>query len=187
MRAFLVSLCLLLSGCAQAHMSDVALRLEFERGLCSGTAVGRDLVLTAAHCFADNRLLRINDREAYALKIVRSGRDHALVRVTIQFQQWATVGVNPRAGEAIRWIGNPAGLRSVYRFGYVVHVGSREILIQAPVFGGDSGSGIFNERGQLVGVVTGYRIWIDARNGMQFVMTMAIPMQLAPDDWRAVS
>lgn len=185
MKAAILSLLLFLTGCAEAK--DYALRLEFEQGYCSGTAISRNVILTAAHCFGPGaRLVKINGQPAYAMKIVRSGKDHALVRVTMRFDRWATFGPAPTAGDRIHWTGNPAGLESVFRQGHIAQITPEQILVQAPAFGGDSGAGIFNERGQLVGVLTGYRIWIDRRSGLQFALTMLFPLELTAEDWREI-
>ncbi len=57
-------------GCATNSRRDVltdtravALRLEMNgNGVCSGTAIGPHLILSATHCFADLEELKVNDK-----------------------------------------------------------------------------------------------------------------------------
>ena len=61
MKIALLLLMALVTGCGCATTppqasGSVALRLEFDNGLCSGTAIGPDEIITAAHCFADGTL-----------------------------------------------------------------------------------------------------------------------------------
>ena len=79
-------------SCASAlsGIRDTSLLLTMQRGHCSGTAVSRNVVLSADHCWAGgNRLVAINGQEAHALKIIRDGQDHVLVRVTTKFTRWS--------------------------------------------------------------------------------------------------
>lgn len=175
-------------SCASAlsGIRDTSLLLTMQRGHCSGTAVGRNIVLSAEHCWANgNRLVAINGQEAHALKIVRDGKDHVLVRVTTKFTRWSQMGPEPEQGDRVRWIGNPSSLRGQFREGYITGTYEGEFLIDARVFGGDSGSGIYNDRGQLVGVVSGMRRW-STREGFDMQLMVSHPLAFSAEDWRAI-
>ena len=176
------------ASCASAltGIQDVALRIVMENGgVCSATAVGRNVLLTADHCLDGTRIISINGREAYALKIVRDGKDHALVRVTAKFSRWARMGAAPEQGDRVRWIGHPSGMDRIYREGYVVGDDSGMTMVDARAFGGDSGSGLFDDRGRLIGVLSGIRRW-QTRQGFSMQMVAAYPMAFTADDWRAI-
>lgn len=176
------------ASCASAltGIQDVSLRIEMENGgVCSATAVGKRLLLTAEHCLDGTRIVAINGREAYALKIVRDGKDHALVRVTERFNRWARMGQAPEQGERVRWIGQPAGMERIYREGSVAGENSGHTLIDAQAYGGDSGSGLFDERGRVVGVLSGMRRWQN-RQGFSMQLVVAFPLQFTAEQWRAV-
>jgi hypothetical protein len=57
-------------GCATHSRRDaladsraVALRLEInDNGVCSGTAIGPHLILSATHCFTELKTLKVNDK-----------------------------------------------------------------------------------------------------------------------------
>ncbi len=69
--AFYLVLVLAAVGCATHSPRDnllsrsraVALRLEMDgNGVCSGTAIGPHLILSATHCFAELEELKVNDK-----------------------------------------------------------------------------------------------------------------------------
>lgn len=189
MRLILAAFLLILVGCVEAHPRDIeryTLRLDFEGGaICSGTAVGVNLVLTADHCLAAGRLIKINGAEAYALKIVRDGKDHAVVRVTQRFGQWARMGAYPRTGDRVRWVGTPAGEDAVYREGYVARSKPDELYIDAIGFGGDSGSGLFDGRGRVVGVLSGVKSW-RTMSGLRMDLILAWPLEFTEAQWAEI-
>ncbi|MFD0738253.1 trypsin-like serine peptidase [Lysobacter koreensis] len=180
-----------LSGCADARdlrtIRQTALRLEFERGVCSGTAVGVNVIATAQHCFdGGGRLIKINGKDAYALETVRDGKDHVLVRVSARFKHWAQMGSQPEQGDRIRWVGQPSGEPDVYRQGYVSRVRDGELWIDALAFHGDSGAGLMNDAGQLVGILYGGRLFASSA-GMRMQLTVANELAFTAADWLEIA
>lgn len=174
------------SGCASVPKAEIArasaLRLGFEQGVCSATAVGPYTALTATHCFGQQGGLRtIDGQPVTVLSRVDDGRGHTLIRVTVEFKQYAKRGKVPLAtGDRISWTGNPAGEPNVYREGYVSRVRTDGILIDAQVFFGDSGSGVFDSRGHLVGMVSQL-----AGPSPSFVMAVLLPIRFTEEQWKA--
>lgn len=94
--------------------------------------------------------------------------DHAVLRVATTFEHWARVGLPPALGEEVYFQGSPRGLAQLLRVGRMAGKGhlpksaqedspvlAREFtLYDVQVAPGDSGSGIFNRNGELVGVVS---------------------------------
>lgn len=71
--AFYLVLVLAAVGCAThspredllSRTRATALRLEMDgNGVCSGTAIGPHLILSATHCFVGMKSLKVNDRAA---------------------------------------------------------------------------------------------------------------------------
>lgn len=176
MRLFALLLALMVGGCAEAHppIRDVALRLDLATGVCSATAVGPDVLLTATHCMDGNRITAINGKAAYALKRADDGKDHTLVRVSVRFKKWARLGHSPVSGDHVRWIGQPAGNDMVYREGYVSRSYAAEVWVQADSFGGDSGAGVFCDNGLICGVVSAGKAW--TRGAFSFSTTVLYPV-----------
>lgn len=132
------------------------LYLAFTDGSCSGTAVGPSLVLTAEHCLMGGPLVSVNGKPAKIGAKLVDGQDHMLLVVQgVVFRRYATLDQRPfRQGQEVHWWGNPAGLRDQYRIGYVMGFEEGWALISAPVDSGDSGAGIFDRSGRVVGVIS---------------------------------
>jgi V8-like Glu-specific endopeptidase len=158
--AALVLLALLVGcgGCAgvpsRDYLKGTALRLEFTDGLCSGTSRGPHELSTAAHCVAGGALVKVNGKPVSVVGIRETGPDAVIVSVRgIKFDRWPRVGV-AKQGDNVWWIGQPMGAPFQLRQGYVSGIWEGDVLIAAATCVGDSGSGIFNERGELVGIVS---------------------------------
>lgn len=100
MKHLLILWCLLaFAGCmsanvvVRAHRTAVALRMD--GGTCSGTAVGKHLLLTATHCLEGERHLAIDGKPVTVKKVLNDGHDHSLVVVDKTFDSWAFVGDEP--------------------------------------------------------------------------------------------
>jgi len=135
-----------------ADMRASALRIRTVDGICSGTAIAPHKLLTARHCFND-RLVSVNDVPMQALKFDHEGDDTVVVTVSGTFKQWARRGPKPVQGERVRFIGNPMGEPGVYREAIVSRVRPGQIILQGMVCAGDSGAGLYSDRGEVVGIV----------------------------------
>jgi len=180
-------LLVLLAGCSgcvsvpsHTDLRATTLRLEFGSGLCSGTAISSDTLITAQHCLRmGGPLLTVNGQKVTVVGYGKDKRDTLTVRIKgLVFKHWARMGSPLHQGSRVRWFGNPAGERDIYREGYVVHADSNEVLIDAAAFGGDSGSGIFDDSGRLIGVLTGAKWW-RSDNGLTFSLVVMYPIEIA--------
>jgi V8-like Glu-specific endopeptidase len=135
---------------------------EGEVGHCSGTAVGPNALLTAQHCFKDSNLIRL-DKDEKPVKILAAlidGNDHVIYILDgVEFKSWAGITERPLvANEPVHFWGAPGKNSDVYRSGYYQKELTIEdlhgILFVLPTYGGDSGSGIFDESGQVVAVIS---------------------------------
>lgn len=156
MRLASLPLLAILAGCATvSDIAATAKRLEFASGgICSGTAVAADKVLTAGHCIRNDALARVSGKTATVTKVAVVGPDAVELTVTgIHFDRWAYRS-KPLLGERVRWIGNPLGEAGVYREGYIAKVSDNTIVIVGTVCPGDSGAGVMSATGAVVGVVS---------------------------------
>lgn len=162
MKAVLLILLAVLTGCggcaslpSHDQLKDLTLRLEFTDGLCSGTKIGPETLETAKHCMVGGPLLRVNGSAVKVLDVKETGKDRVEVKLSgVSWEHWAKRGPAMKQGDRIRWWGNPRGEPDTYREGYVSRIRADAVLVGAIICQGDSGAGLFNERGELVGVVS---------------------------------
>lgn len=132
-------------------------RLEFDDGgSCSGTATAPNELTTATHCLS-GRLLTVNGERVTLLHSRKVGADITLLYVDRRSRVWAYWRTTPPAQqERIHWFGNPLTIADQYREGYITGQHGEDWLADAEVGPGDSGAGVFDSQGRLVGVVSGY-------------------------------
>ncbi|MUV13575.1 S1 family peptidase [Noviluteimonas gilva] len=164
MRILLLALLAFVTGCSgcvslpkEPDPHSFALRLEFENGLCSATAIGPDEIISAAHCFRDGgRLNKIGSQAARGYTVTPAGEDVVRVKFAagVHFVAWAKKFGKAVQADRVRWYGNPLGAEDMLREGYVSGVVDGMVVIAAATCVGDSGSGIFNQRGELIAIVS---------------------------------
>lgn len=126
-------------------------------GSCSGTFIGPGLLLTASHCFREGDwLLTVNNQPVNVESIRHDGADHALVVVDYENPYWAETSPNLAQGQPVFMYGNPANKRDLFRRGYISGWDGQQIYVDMMIGHGDSGAGVFDDQGRLIGVVTGY-------------------------------
>jgi hypothetical protein len=157
----------------------VQARLGEARAYCSGVWVAPDAILTAAHCMT---AFEVGDAIAYvtradldrpdsdSLTAVRFGRyasldqdrDLALVRVKgAPEHNVAQLGGDPEVGSSVQTMGHPLGLWYSYSTGNVAAVradgdGTWYVQSTAPISPGNSGGGLFDGQGRLLGLCHAY-------------------------------
>lgn len=162
-----------------------------EVGHCSGTVVGPHAILTAQHCFFDSNLIRL-DSEKDPIHIVAAiidGNDHVIYIVDRTFKTWASINERPLIpNESVHIWGAPGHNSDVYRSGYFVKYDTEKDLDPAlkvqfenfilPTFGGDSGSGVFDENGNIVAVTS---------MGDKSADSLDVPLAFTPDQLDAAT
>jgi hypothetical protein len=181
----------LVAGCAKqlsavdrAHRTT--LHLSMDTGSCSGTAIGPHAILSASHCFAGMQSLSVNGVPVVVADAISDGHDHTILIVDQTFLNWAQIGPAPAQGDQVFILGNPGELTDLYRGGHMsgsaVDGNTRVSLYDLQDFPGDSGSGIFDEQGRLVGVISIFMAFQDRGARIQFAGSFGLaftPAQLA--------
>lgn len=136
-------------------------------GGCSGTFVSKDEILSAAHCFNGYTTINIWVRDiegkSYSAELIKldSPHDLALLHVPGLHHKYAKIGKRVKIGEEIINIGSPFNLEFLVSQGIVsalnVEIGDYKSLYtvtDAMINPGSSGGGMFNKKGELIGVNT---------------------------------
>lgn len=134
-------------------------RIEYGQSICSGVYVSPNLFLTAEHCFDGEVPSKVviagEHRKVLAISFDKT--DHALLLVDKPSKYYSPVSkYKPRPSDKIFYVGNPAGIDQLYRQGYVVGISDGDILLDVRGWKGDSGAGIFNSSGYLIGTMNYY-------------------------------
>jgi V8-like Glu-specific endopeptidase len=174
MRALLALIpVVVLAGCIRdadllrsVHKDTLHLVMKVPEGaeFCSATAIGPNAFLSATHCFKDYSSLQVNGKVVKVLKEVDDGNDHTIMYVDTTFVEWAHVGdpSKMQQGDKVFIVGNPGYLEDMFRkgvlSGYTTDqfggVGQTLTAYDLNSWPGDSGSAIFNEYGEIVGVLS---------------------------------
>lgn len=174
-----------LAGCATAP-GQQAHRLVFEDGSCSAVAVGPHTILSARHCFRGSTLVKIDNDPVAILDITGDKWDHVLVKLDHTFKSWKRIGDIPPVGSPIHYVGNPGLLKHMYRGGYVAgdaRIGKWQCtMLNVQGFFGDSGAGVIDESGRVVGVIS--LIVPQTAKGAQFTMMCMIPLHFTDKQYR---
>jgi hypothetical protein len=188
--AGLTVLALAQAACANPPAEQSA-RINIDGATCSGTIVGQSTILSAAHCFQEDEGLLsdfkvtttttnvlVDGYKMFIVAMVFDDADHVLVKVDFIFKDHSTLGVQPPVGAKVHYHGNAAGLNNVYREGYITGYPHGEMQMDVNGFFGDSGSGIFDENGKVVGVMS--FISPHAHSGIIFKLMGAYPLEFTP-------
>lgn len=176
------------------------------RAFCSGVWIGENLILTANHCVDD---ADPGDSVSYVVRndvVASDGDEIAAVRVAhVKAQDpahdvalltakmppahgVAAFAKRPAAvGDVVQSMGHPRGLLWSYSTGNVAALRTDDtgmwfVQSTAPISPGNSGGGLFDEWGDLVGVCHSYipsgenlNLYVDARYARELLKAQAEP------------
>ncbi len=154
-----------------SHMLNLLNERGRSEGVCTGTAIGPHAILTAEHCLEeedrpDSINLDLATEKHHITHVAYDNRDHVIV--LLDGTAFSNVEVFNQAssstlGETVTLYGNGGkNYPSVPKYGKVmdcedpsdVDETSGEFCTSLDVIPGDSGSAVYNTKGEIVGVVT---------------------------------
>lgn len=204
-------LCLMLTACTVVNIPPAAATVydgltapeaeakkysvELGENYCTGTIIGPHAILTATHCVDDKPATQvINDTRTPVTQYIEDGYDHTIMIVPRTYSTWAHIAPRPGVGSTVFMWGN-SQFDDLFRRGVVAKYEDAKdaewpgvwMLMDMLCAGGDSGSGIFNSQGAVVGVMTGVFSWDDRGSGAMGRVSVAMPFQFKPEQVRDVT
>lgn len=164
----MLALFLSLSLATAAPVESVVL-LTTGASVCAGVAISPDRIATAYHCIAGGGRPMVEDeagnRAVGRVVFARPRDDLAIVEVELGTASSALAKATSEPGAVVQIVGHPfaasapggflAGLlRYSISQGVVSAVGPRALQTTAPVNPGNSGGPVFNEEGEVTGIVS---------------------------------
>lgn len=147
---------------AQADKAAVHLEMNGEAS-CSGTVISPHAILSATHCFVGLKELTINSKVVSVVKQIDDGHDHTILVLKETLDNPAQLGPKPDVTDIVFVFGNPGPFVHLFREGRVSGTADDgkgvTTLYDLNGWFGDSGSGIFDSQGRLVGVVS--TVWAE--------------------------
>lgn len=183
MRVVLVALLALIASCqslaakvksplhvSPSQLEDMTVAImnpeDSESIMCSGTWIAPDLVLTAAHCAGGSDvglLVPMTTKGGSEILAVwakigdaDNGPDVAVLRAISQhgYHSYADISKSdPVDGDTVQISGHPMGIGWTYERTIVSNTSGDLLELQGPICKGQSGSAVFDEAGEIVGVV----------------------------------
>ena len=129
---------------------------------CSGAFVSNNGdIITAAHCLRDAEeiMVRTYDNQVYKATFVATATKHdlGLIHIDRQGTSFFQLANSVKRGEQIFILGSPLAIPNTLSTGIVAKLDGDRMLVDCSALPGNSGSTVFNARGELVGVlVAGY-------------------------------
>lgn len=127
--------------------------------LCSGAFIDSiGDIITARHCTegaASIDVVTFDNREYRAVIVATSTtHDLALLHIDRLNTQYFTPAPEVKRGETVYILGSPLGIADTLSTGVVAKLGGDETLLDCSVLPGNSGSMVFDENQNMVGVAT---------------------------------
>jgi V8-like Glu-specific endopeptidase len=186
--SFLLIGSLLNAGTQAAHNTTHRLTIKESQGagVCSSTAVGPHKLLTATHCVATGLAFKVDGQLVTVAAITNDGADHSIMTLSdMTFEEYAVVNADSlKQGDHVYMWGNPDGLNDQYREGYVTGAIQTPdgpiVTLDLNGYFGDSGAGLFNEKGEVVGVISIVHNSNEEQGGPNMKLMGAFPLRFTP-------
>lgn len=166
-------------------------RIESDLGLGSGVVIDKvnRLVLTAKHVIEGATTLSVilDDGQQFKGTVLWRApeEDLALVQLggigDLPPAALLRVGDDPDLGEPVYAIGNPLGIASIVTQGHVAseRIGGDDLFVDASIAPGNSGGGLFDANGELIGIVTDAIVWRQGWTSVSLTgVNVAIPVSV---------
>lgn len=187
MKPLYLVLAVILAGCGRLPSHWDALQairsshhLRSASMSCSGTAIQSHAILTATHCLVGGGPYDIDGKPVSVQAQLNDAQDHTILVIDQTLGHYVGFGPEPSIGDPVFIFGNPGVLTDQYRVGYksgeVILAGRQVMSLDINGYYGDSGSGIFDDHGRLVGVIS---VLIEQGDDTRFKLMGAYPLRFS--------
>ncbi len=147
--------------------------IKTNKGQATGVILRKGFVLTNFHVLHTYSDVKVDGKEA---RIVKADPKNDLLLLAVETDDVPTLFPAHiiTQDEKIVVIGNPLGHKEMILHGRITDIADNLIYIDAHVFFGSSGSAVYNERGELVGIVRG----IEGEEDDGFPYGVVIPVDI---------
>jgi hypothetical protein len=162
--------------------SSGRLKKEGEPWHCTATAYGH-AILTTKHCLEGQpEAVIFRGKSERIREILSDGGEGIIIVVENELGPALLVGPPPKAGDIVWLVGEAGGLEGAVRSGMIAGYKDQAMLIDCRCWKGDSGAGVFNDSGQLVGIYFGNFEW-PGPFAKDFDFPDAYPLAFTPEQW----
>lgn len=132
---------------------------DFGHSTCSGSFIDdQGDILTAGHCAADVAEIDVvtYDGKTYQAVIVATSTNHdlALLHIDRRNTEYFRLAQSITRGEKIFILGSPLAITNSLSTGIIAKLDGDQNLVDCGALPGNSGSAVYNEKNELVGVLT---------------------------------
>ncbi len=127
-------------------------------GTCSGSFVGDEgEIMTAKHCVEgfDSFEVQTYDSQVYTATVIATSAAHdlAVIRIDRNNTPYFSLAKSVTRGERISVLGSPLGITDTLSTGVVAKIFGDVLFLDCGALPGNSGGPVFNEQGEMVGVL----------------------------------
>lgn len=146
-----------------ADKDNATVKIILDRGHGSGVVIGDGTtILTAKHVVeADTDgivTIKTNDGHEYKAKVVSMGVEDDVAKLKllddVVLPAAKLADSNPVVGDSVEVVGHPVNLEYIHTYGHVSSYQLDVMVYDATTYLGNSGGPIFNEDGEVVGIVS---------------------------------
>ena len=171
------ALMLVPQGNSMDRLMDYGVKIHVVAGVKEGSGSGvfvtKDTILTANHLYDEGVRLYLDDEHTKEAVVVKRDQDYDLMLLKVTgTHKHTSLGSMPKRMDSVLTVGYPLGNANVMVGGKVADVSKDGMmLLDSTIVRGMSGGGVYNERGLLIGIVSG--LWGDQDTKFMVVVSVS--------------